>query len=95
MPATIRSAASSRPTRGPAAAVAMMARGFAELLGRRDGRAFRRWLVAQLDARADPRAERYWELVGIVQDRPDGEFAARVADYAWLIEALRHHPGSR
>jgi hypothetical protein len=43
-----------------AAAVAAMAGGFAELMGRRDGPAFRRWLVAQLDAHTDPRAERYW-----------------------------------
>jgi hypothetical protein len=27
-------------------------------------------LAAQLDAHTDPRAERRWELVGIVQDRP-------------------------
>jgi DNA-binding transcriptional MerR regulator len=74
-----------------AAAVAPMARGFAELLGRRDGPAFRRWLVEHLDAHTDPRAERYWELVGILQDRPDEAFAARVADYAWLLAALRHH----
>ena len=78
-----------------AAAVAPMARGFAALLGRRDGPAFRRWLVAQLDAHTDPRAERWWELVGILQGRPDEEFTARVADYAWLLAALRHHPGGR
>jgi DNA-binding transcriptional MerR regulator len=74
-----------------AEAVAPMARGFAELLGRRDGPAFRRWLVTQLDAHTDPRAERYWRLVAIVQGRPDEEFVARVADHAWLIAALRHH----
>jgi DNA-binding transcriptional MerR regulator len=74
-----------------AAAVSPMARGFAELLGRRDSPAFRRWLVEQLDAHTDPRAERYWELVGIVQDRPDEELTARVADHAWLLAALRHH----
>jgi DNA-binding transcriptional MerR regulator len=74
-----------------APAVATLARGFAALMGRRDGPGFRRWLVEQLDAHTDPRAERYWELVGIVQGRPDGEFAARVADYAWLLDALRHH----
>jgi DNA-binding transcriptional MerR regulator len=74
-----------------AAAVAPMARGLAELSGRRDGPAFRRWLVEQLDAHTDPRAERYWRLVGIVEGRPDEEFAARVADNAWLMAALRHH----
>jgi DNA-binding transcriptional MerR regulator len=74
-----------------AAAGAAMAGGLAELMGRRDGPAFRRWLVTQLDAHTDPRAERYWELVGIVQGRPGQEFAAVVADHAWLMAALRHH----
>jgi hypothetical protein len=68
-----------------------MAGGFAGLMGRRDGPAFRRWLVGQLDAHTDPRAERYWELVGIVRGRPGGEFAAVVADHAWLLAALGHH----
>jgi DNA-binding transcriptional MerR regulator len=76
-----------------AAAVEPMARGFAEQLGRRDGPAFRRWLVEQLDAHTDPRAERWWRLVGIVQGRPDEAFLARVADHAWLLAALRHHAG--
>jgi DNA-binding transcriptional MerR regulator len=74
-----------------AAAAAAMAGGFAELLGRRDGPAFRRWLVDQLDAHTDPRAVRYWQLVGIVQGRPDREFLDRVADHTWLLAALRHH----
>jgi hypothetical protein len=68
-----------------------MAGGLAELLGRRDGPAFRRWLVSQLDAHTDPRAVRYWELVGIVQGRPDEAFTAKVADHAWLLAALRRH----
>jgi DNA-binding transcriptional MerR regulator len=78
-----------------AAAVAAMVGGFADLLGRRDGPAFRRWLVEQLDAHTDPRATRYWELVGIIQGRPEEEFAAAVADHAWLLAALRHHRGAR
>jgi hypothetical protein len=80
------------------AAVAAMARGFADLLGRRDSPAFRRLLVAQLDAHTDPRARRYWELVGIIQGRTEEEFTAPTADYAWLLAALRHHaarPGRR
>jgi hypothetical protein len=75
-----------------------MARGFADLLGRRDSPAFRRLLVTRLDARTDPRAERYWELVGIIQGRTEEEFTARTADYAWLLAGLRHHaarPGRR
>jgi DNA-binding transcriptional MerR regulator len=78
-----------------AAAAAAMAGGFADLLGRRDGPAFRRWLVEQLDAHTDPRATRYWELVGVIQGRPQEEFAAQVADHAWLLAALRHHRGAR
>jgi DNA-binding transcriptional MerR regulator len=81
------------PRAAPAAAA--MAGGFADLLGRRDGPAFRRWLVEQLDAHTDPRATRYWELVGIIQGRPEEEFAAVVADHAWLLAALRHHRGAR
>jgi len=77
-----------------AAAVAPMARSFAAVLGRRDSPAFRRWLINQLDAHTDPRAERYWELVATIQGRPDGEFATRTADHAWLIAALRHQAAS-
>jgi hypothetical protein len=88
--AELRAAGADPSDPGAAAAVAPMARGFARLLGRRDGPAFRRWLVDQLDAHTDPRAERYWELVGIVRGRPGEEFADRVADHAWLLAALRH-----
>jgi DNA-binding transcriptional MerR regulator len=78
-----------------AAAVEPMVRGFARILGRRDSAAFRRWLIGQLDTHTDPRAVRYWELVGIIQGRPEDEFAARVADHAWLLAALRHHTVTR
>jgi DNA-binding transcriptional MerR regulator len=74
-----------------AEAVEVVARAFADLLGRRDGPTFRRWLVEQLDAHTDPRAAHYWELVGIVQGRPDKEFMGRVADHAWLLATLREH----
>jgi DNA-binding transcriptional MerR regulator len=76
-----------------AAALEPMTRAFAEQLGRRDGPAFRRWLVEQLDAHTDPRAKRWWRLVGIIQGRPDEAFLARVADHAWLLAALRHRAG--
>jgi hypothetical protein len=69
------------------AAVAAMARSFADLLGRRDSPAFRRLPVAQLDAHTNPRAKRYWELVGIIQGRTEEEFTAPTADYAWLLAA--------
>lgn len=78
-----------------AAVVEPMTRGFARILGRRGGAAFGRWLIGQLDAHTDPRAVRYWQPVGIIQGRPEGEFAARVADHAWLMAALRHHTATR
>jgi DNA-binding transcriptional MerR regulator len=77
------------------AAAAATARGFADLLGRRDGPEFRHWLVTKLDAHTDPRVGRYWELVGIIQGRPDEEFAVRAADWAWLLAALRQHAAAR
>jgi DNA-binding transcriptional MerR regulator len=75
--------------------VASMARGFAAVVGRRDGPAFRRWLVTQLDAPTDPRAVRYWCLVATIQGHDEVEFAARTADHAWLMAALRHHTATQ
>jgi hypothetical protein len=63
----------------------------AEAVGGAFDPAFRRWLVEQLDAHTDPRAERHRRLVGIVQGRPDEEFAGALADHAWPLAALRHH----
>jgi DNA-binding transcriptional MerR regulator len=74
-----------------AAAVTLMTRDLAAAHGRRDGPAFRRWLAEELDAHTDPRAERYWQLVGIIQGRSGEEFATRIADHAWLMAALREH----
>jgi DNA-binding transcriptional MerR regulator len=81
--------------RRAAPAAAAIAGSFAAALGRRDTPAFRRWLVTQLDAHTDPRAERYWQLVATIQKRPQEEFAARVADHAWLMAALRYHAAAR
>jgi DNA-binding transcriptional MerR regulator len=89
--AELRAAGVEPPHPRAAAAVALVTRGLAAALGRRDGPAFGRWLARQLDAHTDPRAERYWRLVGTIQGRPPEEFTARVADHAWLMAALRHH----
>jgi DNA-binding transcriptional MerR regulator len=75
-----------------AEAAAALARGWARALGRRDSPAFRRWLVTQLDAHTDPRAARYWRLVGIVAGSPpDHPLPARAAAMAWAVQAPRHH----
>jgi DNA-binding transcriptional MerR regulator len=87
--AELRAAGAEPDDPRAAEAVAAMARGFAEVLGQPDGPQFRRWLVTQLDAHTDPRAERYWRLVGVIRGRPDEEVTARTADVAWLLEALR------
>ena len=46
--------------------VSRFARACAEALGRRDGPTFRAWLAHEVDVHTDPRAERYWRLVGRV-----------------------------
>jgi DNA-binding transcriptional MerR regulator len=74
-----------------AAAVTQMTRDLAAAHGRRDDPAFRHWLASELEAHTDPRAERYWELVGRIQGRSGEEFAARIADHAWLMAALQAH----
>ena len=59
----------------------------ARILDRPDGPDFRRELAAGFERRHDPRAERYWVLVGIVNGWPA---SPPVADaYRWLIAGLR------
>ena len=42
------------------------------------------------DRHTDPRAARYWELVGIITNRvPTEEQRREIGLYPWLIEALR------
>jgi DNA-binding transcriptional MerR regulator len=47
-------------------------------------------LLAQLEAGTDARAERYWQLVGIINGWPP--FPAHVPAFEWMIAALRAHP---
>ncbi|MGH2354534.1 MAG: MerR family transcriptional regulator [Chloroflexota bacterium] len=72
-------------------AVAAFVDGWARLLGRPDSPAFRAWLLDQLDAHTDPRAARYWQLVGMVRGWSDAPAPVRerARAYAWLMEALR------
>jgi DNA-binding transcriptional MerR regulator len=59
----------------------------AELLGRSDGPDFRTDLLRGFDEH-DPRAERHWELIAIINGTPWPPPQQRV--YAWLAAALRH-----
>jgi DNA-binding transcriptional MerR regulator len=71
------------------AAQAMVA-AYAAALRREPDEPFARWLLEQHDAHTDPRAARYWELVGIITDQvPTAEQRAEIGIYPWLIEALR------
>lgn len=47
----------------------------------------RRALAANLETFTDERVERYWQLIGVLSDRPS--FPSQVRPYRWLIEALK------
>ena len=46
-------------------------------------------LLERLEKFTDARVERYWQLTGILNDRPP--FTPGVPAFEWLIEALRAH----
>jgi DNA-binding transcriptional MerR regulator len=78
---------------GPAAApvVDELAAAFAGLHGRTDDREFRAWLAEVLDTFADRRAERYWQLLAVMNGWPPQPTSA--AAWEWLIAGLRTHRG--
>lgn len=49
---------------------------------------FHRWLTQQLKDLTDPRAERWWQLVALIQQTPDSP--RPTADIDWLHRALAH-----
>jgi hypothetical protein len=46
-------------------------------------------LLARLETGTDARAERYWQLMGIINGWPP--FPAHVPAFEWMIAALRAH----
>lgn len=60
---------------------------YAEAFGRTDGPGFRRRLIERLEAGSDPRAERYWQLLAIINGWPAQPSLAPV--FEWFIAALR------
>lgn len=63
----------------------------AEMLGRPDDAAFRVWLLELVERAAEPRAERYWELVAIINGWPRPSPSDTVSEtYRWLHDGLRH-----
>jgi DNA-binding transcriptional MerR regulator len=64
-----------------------LAAAFADLHGRTDDREFRAWLAEALDTFADRRAERYWQLLAVMNGWPPQPSSA--AAWEWLIAGLR------
>ncbi|MEV7183791.1 MerR family transcriptional regulator [Kitasatospora sp. NPDC093102] len=67
--------------------VASLTAAYAETFGRPDDAALRHWLLTRLEAADDPRAERYWQLLAIINGWPVPESLAEV--FRWFTEALR------
>jgi DNA-binding transcriptional MerR regulator len=59
----------------------------AEASGREDGADYRRATLDQLERSTDPRPERYWQLMAVINDWPP--FPPQTPNYVWLRDALR------
>jgi hypothetical protein len=62
---------------------------FATVHGRQDDAGFRTWLADMLETFTDARAERYWQLLGVINGWP--QRPATVPAFTWLGQALRAH----
>ena len=63
---------------------------YAETFGTADSDAYRQALARRLEVASDPRAERYWQLLGTINGWPAQPTLAPVFD--WFTRALRAHP---
>ncbi|WP_299535115.1 MerR family transcriptional regulator [uncultured Streptomyces sp.] len=61
---------------------------FAEVFGRTPDTEFRDWMAQQFEEAHDPRVDRYWRLVWIVNGWQ--VVPQLIPVYSWLIQALRH-----
>ncbi|MFJ5778993.1 MerR family transcriptional regulator [Streptomyces sp. NPDC093094] len=60
---------------------------YAQTFGRPDDAALRRWLLTRLEVAGDPRAERYWYLLSVINGWPVPPGLAPV--FTWFTAALR------
>ena len=67
-----------------------LVRRHAETFGTADSDAYRTALARRLEVASDPRAERYWQLLGVINGWPAQPELAPVFD--WFTRALRAHP---
>ena len=88
-PPTRRCATGPHPTLPPARPLAQRYLvGIAALLGRQPDAAMRRELLARY-AEHDPRSERWWELVAVLQGLPG--WSSSAGAYRWLGAACQAH----
>lgn len=73
----------------PAAAPILdeLATAYAQVFGRTDGADFRVWILQRLEVANDPRAERYWQLLAIINGWPVPPTLGPVFD--WFTQALQ------
>lgn len=64
---------------------------YAQIFGRADDTEPRRWLLTRLEVAGDPRAERYWRLLAVINGWPVPPSPAQV--FTWFRHALRAHTG--
>ncbi|GAA1230603.1 MerR family transcriptional regulator [Kitasatospora nipponensis] len=64
-----------------------LAGAFAGFFGRTDGAEFRGWLLERMEGGNDPRYERYWQLIGVINGWPAQP--ALGPAFGWLTDALR------
>ncbi|MEV7416085.1 MerR family transcriptional regulator [Streptomyces sp. NPDC089919] len=66
---------------------------YAQTFGRADDAELRRWILARLEIAGDPRAERYWHLLAVINGWPVPDGLAPV--FAWFAAGLRAHSGQQ
>lgn len=67
--------------------LAELTEAYAQAFGRTDGPDFRAWILQRLEVANDPRAERYWQLLAIINGWPVPPTLAPV--FAWFTQALQ------
>lgn len=60
---------------------------YAEAFGRTDSPAFRAWILERLQIASDPRAERYWQLLAVINGWPVP--ATLTPAFEWFTRALQ------
>lgn len=70
--------------------VTALATAYAHTFGRPDDTALRGWILERLEVANEPRVERYWRLVSVINGWPELPDLAPL--FTWFAAALRAHP---